>query len=64
MEKDNWFNLGVAIGMIAVFILSVILCIVRCFSDLENQITFLAFIYAAPFASFIVKCFLGIAKEY
>ena len=62
MEKDNWFNLGLAIGSIAVFILSAILWIVQRFSDVERQIIFLAFIIASPFATFIVKCFLGITK--
>lgn len=64
MEKDNWFVLGVALGMIAAFITSTILWTVSCFSDVERPIILLAFIIATPFATFIVKCFLGITKEY
>ncbi len=63
MEKDNWFNLGVAIGLIAVCILSTVLWIARSLADVERPILFFVFVIASPFAAFIVKCFLGIAKE-
>ncbi len=43
MEKDNWFVLGVALGMIAAFITSTILWTVSCFSDVERPIILLAF---------------------
>ena len=61
---DNWFNLGVAIGMIATIITSTILWVTCKLVPAQNQrIVFLAFIFAAPFATFIVKRFLGIEKE-
>ena len=65
MEKDNWFILGVAIGMIAAIITSTILwAACKLVPDQNRGIILLAFIIATPFASFIVKRFLGITKEY